>query len=45
MYMKTDKLAYKAPIVDAIEKFQNLNLLASISGSAGIDDWEEGEEL
>lgn len=41
----TNKQVYSAPMVELIVCYQPLNLLVSMSGSAGIDDWEEGEEL
>lgn len=45
MNLNEMKLCYKAPIVELIVCYQPLNLLVSMSGSAGFEDWEEGDEL
>lgn len=39
------KRAYLAPQVEVLIGLMPINLLVSMSSSAGIDDWEEGEEL
>lgn len=40
------KLYYVTPFIEVVNVIQPLNLLVSMSGSAGLGDWEdEGEEL
>lgn len=39
------KAPYTAPIIEMLQIPQSLNLLVSVSVEAGIEDWEEGEEL
>lgn len=36
---------YTAPVAEAIDLPQPMNLLVSVSADAGFEDWEEGEEL
>lgn len=40
-----NKQCYVAPLVEPIHLPSPLRLLVSISVEAGIEDWEEGEEL
>lgn len=39
------KAPYTAPLAELIAIAQPLHLLVSVSVEAGIDDWEEGDEL
>lgn len=39
------KLPYVAPVAELFAIPQTLNLLVSVSTEAGIEDWEEGDEL
>ena len=39
------KAPYIAPIAELVRVSQPLNLLVSVSIEAGIEDWEEGDEL
>lgn len=46
MSIQVVKQAYTAPTVELFVCHEPLNLLVSMSGSAGLGDWEdEGEEL
>lgn len=42
---KVMKQIYITPIAEIIPFAQSLNLLVSVSVEAGIEDWEEGDEL
>lgn len=43
--MNFTKTSYVEPQVLGVFSLQLINLLVSVSGSASVEDWEEGEEL